>query len=611
MIRNKPVTALDVAKHAGVSRSAVSRAFTPHASISQETRSRILKAADELGYEVNILGRSLNKQRLDIMALIAVGMAQPFRAKLIETLVGRIQDSGFQAMITEVGEGQDLEDALQKLLRLRVAGAIVTSGTPPARFAEECLKLNIPVTVINRHSDLEGVDTVQTNNDMGAAYAAEILLEAGCKRLAYLNVNEGTFSGEDRGVAFVRAIAPHLTAGEIAFQRLMATIPDYDGGFAAARHQSESSEMPDGIFCANDLLALGYIDGMAATHGLRPPVDFKIVGFDDVPLAGSEAYGLTTIRQDIDAIADAAVASVLERLEKPHQLTRVEHIPVAPIIRRSTDGLSMPASMVFGSSDQSDRTGRRLDHAVDLALRAGSLARRLRDDGLAIDQKGRADFVTEADRKIEELLRSELLARFAADGVLGEELGHIPGSDGLWVIDPIDGTSNYITGLDQWCISIAWVVEGEIEIGIIYAPDRQELFTARRGQGAFLNGRKLNVRSAAADGAAIVGIGSSNRVPLDRMLEAIRKLDAQHIGYRLFGSGALALAQVASGLVQGYFEAHINAWDAAAGLLMVEEAGGKTNNFLTPSALEHGNPILATEPKLANTLAQSLSVVLP
>jgi myo-inositol-1(or 4)-monophosphatase len=241
-----------------------------------------------------------------------------------------------------------------------------------------------------------------------------------------------------------------------------------------------------------------------------------------------------------------------------------------------------------------------------IALQAGKLAVKYRDTGLNVSSKGRQDFVTQADLAVETLITEQLLEHFPNDGVLGEEHGTINPNRGTWVVDPIDGTSNYIKNMDYWCVSIAYVVDDEIQIGCIYAPDRDEMYLAIKNKGATLNAKPLQLKPTLASDEAVIGIGVSGRSPLPNYLDLITYLIENGLEYRRFGSAALTLAHVAAGQVDGYFEAHLNSWDATAGLLIACEAGALGNEFLAQNGLNQGNITLAAHPKIYPQLAHKL-----
>ncbi len=245
--------------------------------------------------------------------------------------------------------------------------------------------------------------------------------------------------------------------------------------------------------------------------------------------------------------------------------------------------------------------------AIDVALRAGRLALTMRHDLPQANAKSAIDFCTEADLAVERLIRGEVEQRFG-DGFIGEEFGGEPG-EALWVVDPIDGTTGYIHGTPRWCVSIAFVLRGVTELGVIYAPATDRLFTARRGQGARLNGRPIRVSGLRHGAVPVIETGWSERYPLEMYFDLVRRLNAAHYEFRRIGSGAVGLAEVACGLADGYMELHINAWDALAGLLLVSEAGGWVNDFLAGEGLRKGNVLIACTPEMTGPLTTILDAV--
>lgn len=213
-----------------------------------------------------------------------------------------------------------------------------------------------------------------------------------------------------------------------------------------------------------------------------------------------------------------------------------------------------------------------------LIRQAGAHAQALRDAGLQVDKKSRQDFVSQADLAVEQQIKGWLQAHFPQEGFLGEESGFAGDEQTVWVLDPVDGTTNFILGMDYWCISLARVCQAELTLGIIYAPDRDELFFAGRGEGAYLNGQRLTLREPDPD-AVVVGMGRSSRAPASDYAQAIATLLDAGLEYRRFGAGALMLAHVAAGQLHAYYEAHMNSWDALAGMLLIEEAGESAMRF--------------------------------
>ncbi|MCX8998280.1 inositol monophosphatase [Rhizobiaceae bacterium BDR2-2] len=214
------------------------------------------------------------------------------------------------------------------------------------------------------------------------------------------------------------------------------------------------------------------------------------------------------------------------------------------------------------------------------------------------------DVVSETDKAVERLIRARVAEAFPGDGVLGEEQGLDAGTSGfLWVVDPIDGTSCFVHGLDQWCISIAVMKGEETLLGVIFRPTTQDLFAARLGGGAFLNGRPMRVDTRAGIATGLLGVGANFRVPRRSVTDFIDVLLEAGGMFIRNGSGALMLAEVASGRLAGYYEPHINAWDCMAGLLMIREAGGWTAPFPTAGeALLRGGPVIGCAPQVRQDL---------
>jgi myo-inositol-1(or 4)-monophosphatase len=256
----------------------------------------------------------------------------------------------------------------------------------------------------------------------------------------------------------------------------------------------------------------------------------------------------------------------------------------------------------------------RLLAAEAVARQAGKLARRYYDDrtNLAVESKGVQDLVSAADLAVEELIIGKLGGAFPGDSFLGEEGGATsggePSGDRLWVIDPIDGTANFVRGIPHWAVSIAYMVAGEVEIGVAFDPMADELYSARLGGGATRDGTPIRVSDCHALDEAMVGIGFSYRRPVGLHVAAVEKALSAHCEYRRTGGGTLGMTLVADGRLEGYWEPHTNSWDVLAGILIVREAGGWTNDFLAGDGLGQGNPIVACAPGIKDALIDLIGV---
>jgi myo-inositol-1(or 4)-monophosphatase len=239
----------------------------------------------------------------------------------------------------------------------------------------------------------------------------------------------------------------------------------------------------------------------------------------------------------------------------------------------------------------------RFDFASGLIREAGALAlgyfQRL--DTLNVKIKGPQDMASQADMNTEVLIRDRLKSRFPGDAFLGEETGRteFTSNQGIWVVDPIDGTQPFISGLTGWCVSIAFVLNGTLEMGFVFSPARGELFTGRREQGATLNDEEIRVRTATSLTEGLVGVGYSPRVKPGEFLPLFsRLLDRGAMFYRE-GSGALTLCYLACGRLIGYVEPHMNSWDCLGALAIIQAAGGTINDFLAADGLWKGNRVVA------------------
>lgn len=237
----------------------------------------------------------------------------------------------------------------------------------------------------------------------------------------------------------------------------------------------------------------------------------------------------------------------------------------------------------------------RLDFARDLAERGGHLGmeffRKL--DSLTIESKGHQDLVSQADREVELFVRREIAKAYPGDGIIGEEHAPTEGSTGYtWVIDPIDGTANFVRGIPAWCVVIACAKDGVTVTGVIHEPSTGETFYGEKGGGAFLNGRPIKATSGDSLSDGSLGIGFSNRRETAGVPGLITDLLARGGVFYRNASGALMLAYVAAGRLLGYIENHMNAWDCIAGIMLIEEAGGRVVAPNPGTVLEKGTVVV-------------------
>jgi myo-inositol-1(or 4)-monophosphatase len=249
-----------------------------------------------------------------------------------------------------------------------------------------------------------------------------------------------------------------------------------------------------------------------------------------------------------------------------------------------------------------------LNIAVRAARSAGELILRSADSvsRLSVDQKGKNDYASEVDRMAEREIISIIKAAYPEHAILAEESGKHKGNDFVWIIDPLDGTTNFLHGFPQYSVSIALKYKGKLEVGVVYDPLRDELFTAKRGGGAMLNSRRLRVTNQNSLKGALIGTGFPFKTDrdLDAYLGMFRALTTECAGIRRAGSAALDLAYVAAGRMDGYWEIGIMEWDMAAGILLIKEAGGVVTDFsFNDNYLESGNVIVGS-PKMHQLMYQ-------
>ncbi len=226
-----------------------------------------------------------------------------------------------------------------------------------------------------------------------------------------------------------------------------------------------------------------------------------------------------------------------------------------------------------------------------------------RSDTGELTQKGPNDYATEADQRAEALIIDTIARRYPEHGFIAEESGVSGGADTVWIIDPIDGTANFMRGLPHFCVSIACRVDGVLTLGVIYDPVRNELFTVERGRGAELDGRRIRISGAKRLNNALIASGFANRQDshIDSWIPPFKRLTASAGGMRISGSAALDLAYVACGRLDAFWEVGLKPWDIAAGMMLVRAAGGIVAPPDDSDPLESGH-MLASTPKLMPAL---------
>ncbi|MDH2328676.1 LacI family DNA-binding transcriptional regulator [Cereibacter sp. SYSU M97828] len=298
------VTSMDVAALAGVSQSAVSRAFTPGSSLSAAKRELILSAAKKLNYVPNSIASSLTTRRTNMVAVILGNLDNPFYVLVLKALAARLQQRGTQILTFTVENGASSDDALMRVLRYQVDGIILTSAQLSTRMTSMCHDRGIPVVLFNRYIPGSDASGVRCDNAAGGRLMADALLKAGARSFAVLKGDPRGSTSQDRFQGFAERLLedgiPRSAILELEGQSI------YRGAHAAVLRafQDEGQKVPDAIFGINDTMAMGAMDALRGVMGLRVPDDVMIGGFDNIDEADHWPYRLTTVRQPAEEMAD-------------------------------------------------------------------------------------------------------------------------------------------------------------------------------------------------------------------------------------------------------------------------------------------------------------------
>jgi DNA-binding LacI/PurR family transcriptional regulator len=331
------VTSIDVARRAGVSQSAVSRAFAKgptQSGVSDDAREKIFKAAAELGYRPNALARSLITQRSNIVGVLFSYLDNPFYANALELLCHRLQARGYHALVFMMPDTlHDVEATVSDILQYQVDGVITASVELSSRICEDCREKDIPVVMLNRIQDDPRLSSVTTDNVGGGRLAARALLNTGHERIAILSGWQGASTSRDREFGFeaeLKASGASLHARAVGHFDLQRTEEATRQLFARP-----GKERPDAVFVVNDYMAVRAMDVMRFDLGIRIPEDVSVIGFDDTVMASLPTYNLTTVRQPVSRMVDAALKVLFERIEK--RTEEPEHVLLgAQLIERGT-----------------------------------------------------------------------------------------------------------------------------------------------------------------------------------------------------------------------------------------------------------------------------------
>ena len=329
--RKGRVTALEVARLAGVSRSAVSRCFSGSTKIAPATREKVRQVAHSLGYRPNAIARSLTGQRTDLVAIIVAEQENPHTRMVEDTLMVRLAEQGKRILMVPVTAETTVDESLLRALDYQVDGIIVVGGSVSQSIVTDLMALDVPLFLYGGAMEGQGIESVCCDNLKGGATAARFLLRGGHQRIAYLTKRATTYANTLRRRGFVGEL-------EKAGQGLYAEVfndNSYQGGLDAALRLLTRDAPPDAIFCFNDIMALGALDA-AASLKLRVPDDLSIMGFDDIPMASWHAFNLTTLRNEVAAQTSLLVERMAARWAGEQPTNSLHTVEPTLVVRGTT-----------------------------------------------------------------------------------------------------------------------------------------------------------------------------------------------------------------------------------------------------------------------------------
>lgn len=306
------ITAMDVARLAGVSQSAVSRVFTPGASASQATVEKVRAAAEQLGYRPDPLARAMITGRTRIVGLVVAYLENQFYPVVLELLSQALQARGYHVLVFMAENSTErVPEVMAELLDYQVDGIITASVAMTNDLTTRCAKAGIPVVMFNRGQDDDRLSEVTSDNIAGGRRAAQHLIDTGHRRIAHVTGWQGSSTGRDRAEGFKQA----LRGAGLEPIAMIDGMYTREAASQAVRDMFTGAQKPDAIFVANDHMAFAVMDTLRFEMGLRVPEDVSVIGYDDVPMAAWPSYNLTTIRQPVRRMVEATVDILLNQIE--------------------------------------------------------------------------------------------------------------------------------------------------------------------------------------------------------------------------------------------------------------------------------------------------------
>lgn len=331
------VTSLQVAKGAGVSQSAVSRVFTPGASVSEGTREKVLRAANELGYRPNVLARAMITGKSKIIGLVVAYLENQFYPLAVEKLSVALQAEGYHVLVFMASNtSENIQSVMKEILDYQVDGIVLASVSMSSDLAARCQDHGIPVILFNREQDDDRLCSITTDNYQGGVEIGKHFAASHYERIGYIAGFEGASTQRDREQGFRDALEDN---GLTLASRTIGAF-DQERTRAAAMDMFNQSGHPDTVFVCNDHMAFIVMDVIRFELKLRIPEDVSIAGFDDVPIAAWPAYNLTSYRQPINRMVSRTVSTLLTRIADASMVADTVKLKGQLILRGSTRSVS-------------------------------------------------------------------------------------------------------------------------------------------------------------------------------------------------------------------------------------------------------------------------------
>ena len=306
------ITSSDVARLAGVSQSAVSRVFTPGASVSAEMTQKVRAAAQKLGYRPNMLARSLITGRTRMVGLVVAYLENQFYPEALEQLSRALQQRDYHVLIFMASNQEsDVDAVIQQLLDYQVDGIIAASVSMSNPLTTRCDTAGIPVVLFNRGQEDRRLNEVTSDNLLGGQRVAEFLIAGEHRRIAHIAGWQGASTGRDRAEGFRQGLQ---RAGQEPFA-IVDGLYQQEAAVRAAADLFACAEPPDALFVGNDHMAFAVMDYLRYERRLRIPEEVSVIGYDDVPLAAWAPYQLTTVRQPLEQMVSTTVETLLSRID--------------------------------------------------------------------------------------------------------------------------------------------------------------------------------------------------------------------------------------------------------------------------------------------------------